>query len=269
MKRLLNWLCSNWSWVCAVLVITAGLISLVVLYWEWFATEPCGMESRSTTARNVGILFFGLLAIGFGIWRGVVASRQAKTSQRGLLNERYQKGAEMIGSKVLSVRLGGIYALQRLAADEPEQYHVQIMLLLSAFVRNPTKDQEYNATPSAGVPELNIKDYLLREDIQAALTVICTRSDDDIKLEKEAKNYRLNLTQANLTGANLSRANLTDAFLGLTNLTGADLSHAKGLTQAQLERAGADPANPPDFGDLCDPTTSAPLQCRRIDELLK
>ena len=87
------------------------------------------MESRSTTARNVGILFFGLIAIWFGIWRGVVADRQAKASQHqaetarsGLLNERYQKGAEMLGSPVLAVRLGGIYALQHLAEDEPEQY---------------------------------------------------------------------------------------------------------------------------------------------------
>ena len=257
-----------WSWVCAALIVAAGLIWLVVLYWEWFATEPCGMESGSTTARNVGILFFGLIAIEFGIWRGIVASRQAKTSQRGLLNERYQKGAEMLGSKVLSVRLGGIYALQRLASDEPEQYHVQIMLLLSAFVRNPTKDQEYNTTPSTGVLELNIKDHLLREDIQDALTVICTRSDADIKLEKKA-NYRLNLIQANLTGTNLSRANLTDALLILTNLTGANLSHAKGLTQAQLDQVVARPDNPPDFGDLYDPKTGDPLQCRHIDEILK
>ena len=240
----------QWSWlrwVCVGLIVI-GLVSLVVVYWEWFATEPCGMESRSTTARNMGILFFGLIAIGFGIWRGVVASRQSKTSQRGLLNERYQKGAEMLGSKVLSVRLGGIYALQRLAADEPEQYHVQIMRLLSAFVRNPVKDPEDEATPSGGIQKLNIKDYLLREDIQAALTVICTRSAGDIELEKKA-NYRLNLIQANLTGANLSQA--------------------KGLTQAQLEYAVTDPNKPPDFGGLCDAETRAPLQCRRIDELLE
>ena len=75
----------------------------------------------------------------------------------------------MIGSEILAVRLGGIYALQRLAADELEQYHVQIMLVLSAFVRNPTQDQEANATPPASVLGLSIKDYGLREDVQAAL----------------------------------------------------------------------------------------------------
>ena len=133
-----------WNWVCVGLVVFIGLIFLVVTYWEWFATEPCGMESRSTTARNVGILFFGLIAIGVAIWRSIVADRQAQASlnqveisRRSLLNERYQRGAEMLGSKVLSVRLGGIYALQRLAQEDPEQYRDQIVGLLDIFVKDP------------------------------------------------------------------------------------------------------------------------------------
>ena len=145
----LSWLCSTWNsirnWisdnkfltvvhVVAVVLLVFGVV-MVCQHWEWIVTE-----SGSTIIRNLGLVIGGLIAIGFGIWRGVVASRQAKTSQRGLLNERYQKGTEMLGSEVLSVRLGGIYALQRLAEDDPVQYHVQIMRLLCAFVRNPTKD---------------------------------------------------------------------------------------------------------------------------------
>ena len=49
------------------------------------------------------------------VWRSIVAERQADTAQQSLLNERYQKGAEMLGNEVLSVRMGGIYALGRLA----------------------------------------------------------------------------------------------------------------------------------------------------------
>ena len=63
------------------------------------------------------------------IWRSTVAERQSATAQQGLLNERYQKGAEMLGSDVLSVRLGGIYALERLAAEDPNQYHILVMKL--------------------------------------------------------------------------------------------------------------------------------------------
>ena len=85
------------------------------------------------------------MAIIFAVWRSVVTERQADTTQRqfeiaqrGLLNERYQKGAEMLGSMVLSVRIGGIYALAGLAREHPEDYHTKIMRLLCAFVRNPT-----------------------------------------------------------------------------------------------------------------------------------
>ena len=341
MKKLPSWL----RWVCGGIVglIVIGLISLVVVYWEWFATEPCGMESRSTTARNVGILFFGLIAIGFGIWRGVVASRQAKTSHRGLLNERYQKGGEMLGSNVLAVRLGGIYALKRLAEEEPEQYHVQIMGLFCAFVRNPTKDEEAGTrrvrveqsipglsqdlqaimppitTPRDADGSLLIK--VAREDVQAIMTAIGSRSNAVRELEKKEPFlldlsradladavlnganltrlhlYRVNLSGADLTDANLSNvslfqakltgaylnsanlsnanlvvANLTDADLSRailvdTNLTRANLTHADffkatGLTQQQLDRAVADPANPPKLDEAYDAKTNRPLEWR-------
>ena len=271
--KLMRWLRLTWRWIVRRRLIASAVavsILLLVVYWKWFVTvTPC-RESGSTTIRNLGLVAGGLFALWFAYRRSVVADRQARssqdqakaalhqaeTSQRGLLNERYQKGAEMIGSEILAVRLGGIYALQRLAADELEQYHVQIMLVLSAFVRNPTQDQEANATPPASVLGLSIKDYGLREDVQAALTVICRRSAAAIELEKA--NYRLVLTLADLTGAVFSGANLTGAHLTLTNLSGAFLSRAKGLTQAQLDEACADPGNPPDLGDLCDAKTGAP-----------
>ena len=104
------------------------------MFWEWLS----GGESGSTTIRNIALVAAGLIALPLAIWRGVVANRQANTAQQGLLNERYQKGAEMLGNGVLSVRLGGIYALQRLAEESPGQYHIQIMRLFCAFVRSPT-----------------------------------------------------------------------------------------------------------------------------------
>ena len=34
------------------------------------------------------------------------------------------------------------YALQRLAEEHPERYHIQIMRLFCAFVRNPTGNKQ-------------------------------------------------------------------------------------------------------------------------------
>ncbi len=48
------------------------------------------------------------------------------------------------------------------------------------------------------------------------------------------------LTGANLGKANLTNADLTGAKLSITSIKGTDLSTAKGLTQAQLDRACGD-----------------------------
>ena len=181
----------------------------------------------------------------------------------------------MLGSEVLSVRLGGIYALQRLAEDDPVQYHVQIMRLLCAFVLNPRKDEDLESRRARqGLKSLT------REDVQDAMRAIGNRSDDDIELEKKepfsldligvdldgADLSKANLTNANLAFANLTNAELTDAILTnahlpLVNLAGTDFSGAVGVTQGELDLACADPDNPPNLGGLCDPNTGAPLKC--------
>ena len=110
----------------------------------------------------------------------------------------------MLGNDVLSVRLGGIYALRRLAEEHPEQYHIQILNLLCAFARNPTKD------------ETVYMEEKLREDVQAVLTSIGRRGNTGLTIERET-DFNLDLH-----GANLSFAH----FAGL-NLARADLSYAK------------------------------------------
>ena len=91
----------------AIATVAIVMVVLLIMFWEWLN----GGESASTTIRNIALVAAGLIALLLAIWRAVVAELQANTAQQGLLNERYQKGAEMLGSDVLSVRLGGIYAL--------------------------------------------------------------------------------------------------------------------------------------------------------------
>ena len=205
-----------------VVVMTVG-VWLSVEHWGWLQGTT---ESNSTTVRNVGLLSGGAIALVFALWRGIVAGhqadaarRQAEVAQQGLLNERYQKGAEMLDSEVLAVRIGGIYALQRLVVDNPKQYHVQTMSLLCAFVRHPTKD---GTTDSQAVK--------LREDVQAIMDIIRIRSEECVELEKR-NNFTLNLRDADLKFVsfpmgNLSSANLQNADLSYAKLRCANLSHA-------------------------------------------
>ena len=227
-------------------------IWLSVVNWEWLQgvsnrlISDGAPESNGTTLRNVGLLIGGVLALVFALWRSLIAGHQADTSrqqaevaQQGLLNERYQKGAEMLGSDILSVRLGGIYALQDLSNEFPDQYHLRVMNLLCAFVRHPTPDTSV-VSERGGDGKTNEREPTLREDVQTIMEIIGDRPKTQIHLERTG-NFRLNLRGANishvilwsadlsraeLSGANLSRSSLRDVDLSRSRLLGADLSEA-------------------------------------------
>lgn len=251
------------------------LLLLAVIFWQ----DLHG--GLIATIRDVGLVIGGIAASLLAVWRSAIADRQANTAQQGMLNERYQKGAEMLASEIPSVRLAGIYALASLARDHPEQYHIQIVELLCAFVRNPPAFNKGTLDPQKERPPL-------REDVQAAITAIGDRGKRGLSYEK-ARGFRLNLARAWLKWARLASANLADADLTRANLhnadlrcadlsranlggvympdvplKGADLSGAYighdylpdpsgalgdveylGLTQDQLDEAKADPNNPP------------------------
>ena len=233
-------------WLALVLFVLSG--SIVGLYfwgWEWLHFSPSGeqlevaTESRSTTIRNVGFVIAGALALVFAVWRSVVAQRQSETSQQGLLNERYQKGADMLGSDVLAVRLGGIYALQRLAEERPKQYHLQIMELLCAFVRFPTYDKMIDSSFRV-VEEQDRESQTLRPDIQDTMRFLGSRSREGIGLERR-ENRKLYLRDANVSNLQTLRSNLSWAWLTNANLSNArlrriDLSNAR-LRKAILHRS--------------------------------
>ena len=201
-------------------------------FWGWLHPEASTGVSNSETLRNVGLLVGGLLAFVFAVWRAWVAEqqataarRQAQTAERGLLNDRYQKAVEMLGSNVLAVRLGGIYTLQDLAEQYSEEYHVKVMKLLCSFVRHPT---EVEGQPTVVSEEIdlgsayqasNAQDFsaagameveVVREDIQTAMESIVSCHTRNIRVET-LNNFWLNLNGADLRGISLIAKNLSGA----------------------------------------------------------
>jgi len=187
----------------------------------------------------------GVIGLPLAIWRSVVAERNARVAEQSHQNERYQTAAKMLGDQVLAVRLGGIYALDRLARENPKGYHVTAMELFCAFIRNPPRDERDEVTsakevateePDESGDKSQEKLKPLRQDIGEVIKKIRTRSEQGIEIESE--NYSLDLSKANLSGASLfgadlTAANLTRADLTGANLTGADLTGAY-LTEANL-----------------------------------
>ena len=234
-----------------LVAVVVGGAALATTSWDWLSTsEFNGIqmgESGSTTLRNVGLLAAAPIALIVAVWRSRVAERQADTAQRGLLNERYQQGAAMLGSDVLAVRLAGIYALQRLAEEHPVEYHIEATRLLCAFVRHPGGEEVASSTsghdPSGP-----------RADVQAAMEVICASHGSRWAFEY-AEGFELNLVHAvlartRLEFVDLSSAELTGADLFEARLREADLTHAQ-LAHTNLNRADLTRARLP-HADLHD-----------------
>jgi uncharacterized protein YjbI with pentapeptide repeats len=183
----------------------------------------------------VGSLITALAAIGALVFTSQSlrsTQRQIGLSEQGQLTDRFGKAVEQLGSDKLDVRLGGIYALERLARDSARD-HPTVMEVLAAFVRDHA--------PLTACPSKPDTPTHLATDVQATLTVIGrdaahAKLGDRLDLTLTCL-FRVNLTGADLSGADLSGADLGEATLGRANLSNANLSNAN-LTEADL--TGAD-----------------------------
>ena len=209
-----------------VLLVIAGV--LVWCFWDWLRVGADGYESGTATVRNLGLLVTAIIALPLGIWRSFVAHRQSQAAQQGLLNERYQKGAEMLGSEVLWVRLGGIYTLSRLAEEHSHQYHIQVMHLFCIFVREAIRrkySEVYDRSKGSRKP---------MEDILAIMGAMGYRSDACIALEKK-NGFRLDLSVNSRSDENrlyifyaqLPGSDFSNTILGRATFEDADFSNAK------------------------------------------
>lgn len=187
-------------------------IVISFLFWNDLKTNDV-----SSVIRNIILAAAAVIALPLAIWRSIVAERQVDTAQQSLLNERYQKSAEMLGhTDKQSVRIGGIYALDRLAAEWPNDYHIQVMKLFSAFVVDQTGEKcEQEAEPG------------LTQDVQEVMRVIAGRDKERTAFERQ-EGLMLNFSHCSLVGFTFSKANFSNI-----DFTKANLSRVK-LWQGQF-----------------------------------
>ncbi|MCG5216530.1 pentapeptide repeat-containing protein [Streptosporangium sp. KLBMP 9127] len=142
-------------------------------------------------------------------------AHNAGTARQGHITDRYTKAIEQLGSDKLDIRLGGIYALERIARDSARD-HPTVMEVLTAFVREHSREAERDEAGKANP-------RVLRTDLQAALTVIGRRV-----VGQDSPGVRIDLSGADLAGATLAGAHLTRA-----HIIGSDLTHTN-LTRLDL-----------------------------------
>ena len=148
--------------------------------------------------------------------------KRVSIAHEGHLTERLTRAVTQLGDDNMAIRLGGIYALERLAQDSDTD-HARVMDVLMAYVRENAPSHAQDAPQAANTPNKPTT------DIQAILTVIGRWKTPG----NNRHTARLDLNHTRLVGANLRRADLTRADLTGADLTGADLLMAD-LTDANL-----------------------------------
>ena len=174
--------------------------------------------------------------------------KNLQLTQDRQITERYTRAVEQLGSDKLELRLGAIYAMERIARDS-ERDHWPIMEILTAYVREhaPWKKTEQHSkeegSPTETPPTQNHEPVPKpTTDIQAILTVLGRRTHTYGKGEEQPLNLSrtalrgANLVGAHLEGVALSGAHLERAFLINAHLEGAHLFSAN-LEFARLIRA--------------------------------
>jgi len=219
----------------AVLVLAAALSwVLVVPAADWLAQHDVGSAKGPLLQPARDAARGRLLTLGAGLFAAgalLFTARNFALSREGQVTDRYTKSIEQLGSDKLDVRIGGIYALERVARDSAKDQPT-VMEVLTAFVRQYSPKQ----WPETGSGRWT------RPDVQAAVTVVGRRAAKRDIRDRPIDLYRAVLVSANLNGANLRGATLRGATLRGADLRGAILVDAdlRGVTLRDARHSGAD-----------------------------
>lgn len=255
------------GWSLSLLAIFLFLIALGILFHlasSVFAPAENSMVGEDI--RNLGLAVAAIIGVPFLIWRSLVAQKQVNVSEQGQITDRINKAVEGLGAEKLikrqrrnsngsllydikegsddpdfkkpimeeisepnlEVRIGSIFALERISRDS-QRDHIQIMEILCAYIRENAKCDELKISG-----ELHRRPSV-RSDIQTAIRVLGRRSPEAKKIEREQK-FRLDLSRTNLSGANFTgldfsgavfvECKIEAALFGNTNLNGSFLNHS-------------------------------------------
>ena len=221
--------------------------------WDWLNAKWDWLNkgTHSDTVRNLALIAFGIVGFILAFWRTNIADEQAKIAQKNAetaaqqakiadtnsVTHIFNQAIEQLGpthdtgQPKREIRVGAIYALEKLSQTNEEYTQVIINILTTYLRENAPNNAEETTQETTQEP--------ITTDRQTALTVIGRSQQTAKTLAIDLSNTNLteaNLTEANLIGANLRWATLREANLIEADLTKADLFNAN-LTEANLTKA--------------------------------
>jgi len=188
--------------------------------------------------------------------RSLAISRdQLATAREGQITDRFSRAVDQLGDDKLPSRLGGVYALERIARDSVRD-HWAVVDILAAYVRERAYvgDAQVPGQPSLAQPvdDETMLENLVRArlqmpiDIQVVLTVLGRREHRDDEKGRHVDLHHTTLRWADLRDCHLDGALLWESSLDRVDLRRASLrgallsdTHLKNamLVEARLEGA--------------------------------
>lgn len=208
----------------------------------------------------------GLLALGGVAAGAAITLRQVRVNREGHTIGLFTKAINQLSSEQVSVRHGGIYALELLAELDP-RYRGHIHALLTAFIRQHAPWPP--ASPAAGADAERARLHGgLPDDVGGAMAALSRRSMIEEGAWSELED--VDLRRAELDGFDLSRtcfvgSNLEGASLAKTDLTGTTLSHTvlRGANLSGADLRGAELNGADLTGVITDSATKWPAGLSR------
>ena len=163
--------------------------------------------------------------------------RQVNVTREGQITERFTRAVDQVGSSNVDVRIGGLYALERIAKNS-EADRNSVQFLLGAFVRGhanwPVGTQGGPEHPTATVDEKLPWLRVRAPDIQAAMGILGRRPRS--RDEQIIYMSRVDLRCLALRGSKLSGSKFRYTNLARSVLVGVHLDHSD-LTRADLRQS--------------------------------
>lgn len=255
------------------LTLIALLVAACILLWvpEWMADQyrfavPDDWVTFVSASRGTLATFLGAVAVAITIYftyqNFKIAQDNVRLTEEKLVTDTFSKAVEQLGSADMSVRLGGIHSLARIAKSSQPDYF-PTMQVLTGFVRNkyrsPAEEHVHRSSTRPGSSKCPV-------EVQAVVSIVGERywpNPDGYWLDlsyidvhdgwvpradfRDVFFWEVRLTGWNFQGARLCGADFKRAVLDGCDFTDADLSGASfedaaihaptGLTKAQLDSA--------------------------------
>jgi hypothetical protein len=199
-------------------------------------------DLRTTALQAIAGL--AVLAGAVLAFQQLTADRQQATAtqeltRQGQVSERFTRAIDQLGSDRPEVRLGGIYGLEQIAQQAPDNRLAVTQVLVAYLHRSSPAAARPATTPAASTTQ-PVKPLRVRApDVQAALTILVRRKP--LALDPQLDLSDLDLRGADISGQILVK-NLRITALRVGDLRGADLrgTDLRGATFSQVYLEGAD-----------------------------